>query len=140
AVLELAAEKSGWGQPTPGRFQGLAAMTSYEDSFLAQVAEISVDAEGKVRVHRVVCGVDCGRMVNPDGVVAQVEGSIIFGLSAALYGEITLEGGRGQQSTFKDYPVVRMNESPAIEVYLIPSTQPPGGRGEPGTARSTPPR
>jgi isoquinoline 1-oxidoreductase subunit beta len=98
------------------------------------VAEISVDAEGKVRVHRVVCAVDCGMMVNPDTVVAQVEGSIIFGLSAALYGEITLESGRVQQSTFKDYPVVRMNESPAIEVYFVPSAQQPGGMGEPGTA------
>jgi isoquinoline 1-oxidoreductase beta subunit len=134
AVLELAADKAGWGQPPPGRFQGIAAMTSYESSFLAQVAEISVDTEGKIRVHRVVCAVDCGMMVNPDGVVAQVEGSIIFGLSAALYGEITIEAGRVQQSTFKDYPVVRMNESPAIEVYFVPSTQPPGGMGEPGTA------
>jgi isoquinoline 1-oxidoreductase beta subunit len=134
AVLELAAAKAGWGQPAPGRFQGIAAMTSYEGSFLAQVAEISVDVEGQVRVHRVVCAVDCGMMVNPDGVVAQVEGSIIFGLSAALYGEITFEAGRVQQSTFKDYPVVRMNDSPAIEVYLVPSTQPPGGMGEPGTA------
>jgi isoquinoline 1-oxidoreductase subunit beta len=138
AVLELAAEKAGWGQPAPGRFQGIAAMTSYEDSFLAQVAEISVDAAGQVRVHRVVCAVDCGMMVNPDTVVAQVEGSIIFGLSAALYGEITLEGGRVQQSTFKDYPVVRMNESPAIEVYLVPSTQSPGGMGEPGVALIAP--
>jgi isoquinoline 1-oxidoreductase beta subunit len=134
AVLELAAEKAGWGQPPPGRFQGIAAMISWNGSFLTQVAEISVDAEGQVRVHRVVCAVDCGMMVNPDGVVTQVEGSIIFGLSAALYGEITIEAGRVQQSTFKDYPVVRMNESPAIEVYLVPSTETPGGMGEPGTA------
>jgi isoquinoline 1-oxidoreductase beta subunit len=132
-VLELAAEKAGWGQPAPGRFQGIAAMTAY-DSFAAQVAEISVDAEGKVRVHRVVCAVDCGMMVNPDGVVAQVEGSIHFGLSAALYGEITIEGGRVQQSTFRDYPVLRMNESPTIEVHLITNAKQPGGIGEPGTA------
>src|SRR5205823_20671 len=113
AALQLAAEKAGWGQPPPGappgRFQGIAAMIHWGGSFLALVAEVSVDAEGEVRVHRVVCAVDCGMIVNPDTVIAQVEGSIIFGLSAALYGEITFEGGRVQQSTFKDYPVLRMN-------------------------------
>jgi isoquinoline 1-oxidoreductase beta subunit len=98
------------------------------------VSEVSVDDRGHVRVHRVVCAVDCGRMVNPEGVIAQVEGSIIFGLSAVLYGEITVENGRVQQRSFGSYPIVRMSDSPAIEVHLVPSTSAPGGIGEPGTA------
>lgn len=133
AVLELAAEKAGWRQAQSGHAQGIAAMLS-DDSALAMVAEVSVDEGGHVQVHRVVCAVDCGRMVNPDGVIAQVEGSVIFGLSAALYGEITLENGRVQQRSFGSYPIVRMRECPVIEVHLVSSTRAPGGIGEPGTA------
>ena len=102
------------------------------DSYVAQVAEASVADDGTVRVHRVVCAVDCGRVVNPDTVVAQMEGGIIFGLTAALKGEITLERGRVQQRNFHDYPMLRMNEAPDIEVYIVPSTEHPTGVGEPG--------
>jgi len=131
AVLELAAQKAGWGTPLPaGHARGIAADESFA-SFVAQVAEVSIE-HGKVRVHRVVCAVDCGTVVNPDIVVAQMESGIIFGLTAALKGEITLANGRVQQSNFNDYPLLRFDESPRIEVYIVPSTDPPGGVGEPG--------
>jgi len=132
-VLELAAEKAGWGKPTAsGRSRGLALMEGYGTS-IAEVAEVSVTGK-TVRVHRVVVAADLGRMVNPNIVRQQLEGSIIYGLSAALFGEITLKDGRVQQSNFHDYPVVRMPESPAIETHLVESSEKPGGIGEPGTA------
>jgi len=132
AVLNLAAERSGWGTPLPpGRFRGVAVHDSF-GSFVAQVAEVSVES-GTVRVHRVVCAVDCGQVINPDTVVAQMEGGIVFGLSAALKGKITLAKGRVTQSNFHDYPLLTMREMPAIEVYIVPSTMEPGGVGEPGT-------
>ena len=131
-VLELAASKAKWGAPLPGgRARGIAVHFSF-DSYVAQVAEASVADDGTVRVHRVVCAVDCGRVVNPDTVVAQMEGGIIFGLTAALKGEITLERGRVQQRNFHDYQMLRMNEAPDIEVYIVPSTEHPTGVGEPG--------
>jgi isoquinoline 1-oxidoreductase beta subunit len=96
------------------------------------VAEVSVDKDGEVHVHRVVCAVDCGRVVNPDTVKAQMEGGIIFGLTAALKDAITFEGGRVQQRNFHDYQMLRINESPEIEVHIVPSTEAPTGVGEPG--------
>ncbi len=131
-VLELAAEKSGWGGPLPaGRGRGLAVHASF-GSYVAQVAEVSVSQEGKVTVHRVVCAVDCGPVVNPDTVRAQMESGIVFGLTAALYGEITFAGGRVQQGNFNDYPMLRLKEMPAVEVYIVPGTDRLGGVGEPG--------
>jgi isoquinoline 1-oxidoreductase beta subunit len=132
AVLDLAAQKANWGSALPaGRARGIATHFSF-DSYVAQVAEVSVEKDGTVRVHRVVAAVDCGRTVNPDTVKGQIEGGIIFGLTAALKTEITLEKGRVQQRNFNDYPMVRMFESPVIEVFIVPSTEHPTGVGEPG--------
>jgi isoquinoline 1-oxidoreductase beta subunit len=132
AVLDLAAQKANWGGALPaGRARVIATHFSF-DSYVAQVAEVSVEKDGTVRVHRVVAAVDCGRTVNPDTVKAQLEGGIVFGLTAALKTEITLEKGRVQQRNFNDYPMVRMFESPEIEVYIVPSSEKPTGVGEPG--------
>jgi isoquinoline 1-oxidoreductase beta subunit len=131
-VLELAATKAGWGSRLPtGIGRGIAVHESY-GSYVANVAEVSVDAKGKVRVHRVVCAVDCGKTVNPDTIVAQMESGIVFGLSAALHGEITLKNGRVEQNNFHNYPVLRINEMPQVEVHIVPSREKPGGVGEPG--------
>jgi len=131
-VLELAAEKAGWGTPVPaGRARGIAVASSF-GTFVAEVAEVSME-NGKPRVHRVVCAVDCGATVNPDTIVAQMESGIVYGLSAALYGQITFKDGQIEQSNFHDYKVVRMNEMPAIEVHIVQSSEGPGGIGEPGT-------
>ena len=132
AVLDLAAQKANWGSALPvGRARGIATHFSF-DSYVAQVAEVSVEKDGTVHVHRVVAAVDCGQTVNPDTVKAQLEGGIIFGLTAALKTEITLDRGRVQQRNFHDYPMLRMFESPAIEVFIVPSTDHPTGVGEPG--------
>lgn len=129
-VLEVAAEKAGWGKPLDkGRARGLAHHYCFH-SYMAHVAEVSVE-RGVPRVHRVVAAVDCGTAVNPDGVKAQIEGGAIYGLSA-LYEEITLDRGRVTQSNYHDYPVLRMAESPLIEVHIVPSAEPPTGVGEPG--------
>jgi isoquinoline 1-oxidoreductase beta subunit len=131
AVLNLAAQKAGWGKPLPkGVGRGIATHFSF-DSYVAQVIEASVDKNGDVRVHRVVCALDCGRVVNPDTVKAQMEGGINFGLTAALKTEITLENGRVQQANFNDYPMLRMFEAPSIEVFIVPSEEKPTGVGEP---------
>jgi isoquinoline 1-oxidoreductase beta subunit len=131
-VLETAAAKAGWGTPPPkGRGRGLAVHESF-GSIIAWVLDVSVSEHGRVRVHRAVCAVDCGPVVNPDSVKAQMEGGLVFGLSAALYGEITFERGRVQQSNFHDYPMLRMNEMPEVDVHIIPSTGKMGGVGEPG--------
>jgi isoquinoline 1-oxidoreductase beta subunit len=133
AVLELAAERAGWGRPAPrGRFRGVALHESF-GSFVAQVAELSVERGGTLRVHRVVCAIDCGQVVHPDLVRAQLEGGIVFGLTAALKGRISLKQGRVEQSNFHDYPLLTMREMPEIEVQLVPSRLEPGGVGEPGT-------
>ena len=138
AVLELAAEKAGWGQPLPaGRGRGVSVQFVF-GSYVAQVAEVQVDKNGEVRVTRVVCAVDCGVVVNPDTVKAQMEGGIMFGLTAALFSEITVKNGRVEQSNFNDYRMLRMNEAPAIEVYLVKSGEAPGGIGEPGTSALAP--
>jgi isoquinoline 1-oxidoreductase beta subunit len=131
-VLELAAEKGDWGKPLPqGRFRGIAVAFSY-GSYASEVAEVSIEKDGKVRVHRVVCAIDAGTVVNPDTVKAQVEGSIVWGLTAALHGGITIDKGRVQQSNFHDYPMLRINEMPVVEVHIVASTAPAGGVGEPG--------
>jgi isoquinoline 1-oxidoreductase beta subunit len=130
-VLDLVAQKAGWGKPLPkGRWRGVAVHESF-NSYVAEVAEISI-ADGKPKVERVVCAVDCGVAVNPDMVRAQMESGIIFGLSAALYGEITLKDGQVVQSNFHDYPILRINETPKIEVHIVPSNAKPTGVGEPG--------
>ncbi len=134
AVLELAAEKSGWATKLPaGRGRGIAVMESF-GSILAQVTEVSVDAQGAVKVHKVVCTVDTGWVINPDTIKAQMEGGIVYGLTAALKGEITIKNGRVEQRHFSDYQVMRHNEMPQIDVYIVPSTEVPGGIGEPSTA------
>jgi len=131
-VLNLAADKAGWGQPlAKGHGQGVAVIASF-GSYVAQVAEVSLSAQGNIRVHRIVCAVDCGRIVNPDTIVAQMESGIIFGLTATLYGEITLLDGRVVQGNFDNYPLLSIDETPDIEVHIIPSNEPPGGIGEPG--------
>lgn len=133
-VLKLAAEKSGWGKPLPaGRARGIALMEAY-NTYMAQVAEISLDDQGAVKVHRVIVAADLGHMINPDTVEAQIQSSVIFGMGAALMQEITLEKGRVQQTNFHEFPVVRMNEVPAIDIVLVDSTEAPGGIGEPATA------
>jgi isoquinoline 1-oxidoreductase beta subunit len=133
AVLEMAAAKAGWGTPLPaGRARGIAVCESF-GSFVSEVAEVSLGNDGKVKVHRVVCAVDCGMTANPDIIKRQMESAIMFGLSAALYGKITIKDGRVEQSNFHDYPVVRMNEAPQVEVHIVSSSEKPGGVGEPGT-------
>jgi isoquinoline 1-oxidoreductase subunit beta len=128
-TLNLAAEKAGWGEPLPkGRSRGLAVHESFE-SFVAQVAEVSIDG-GHVRVHRVVCAVDCGVCANPAGVEAQVQSGVAFGLTAALYGELALKAGRVQQSNFHDYPLLRLRDMPRVEVHIVASQAKSGGVGE----------
>lgn len=138
-VLELAAEKSGWGSPLaqPGQGRGIAVMHAF-GSYVAQVAQVAVSEQGEVRVLRVDCAIDCGIVVNPGHVVAQMEGGIVFGLSAALWGEVTIAGGRVEQSNFHDLRLMRFNEAPRIAVHLVDSAAPPGGVGEPGTAAAIP--
>ncbi len=130
AVLDLAASKASWGEPLPaGRGRGIAAC-SYDRTLVAQVAEASVALDGAVKVHRVVCAIDCGQAINPAIVEAQVEGAIVYGLTAALKGEITIAGGRVVQRNFDGYPLLRIDEMPAIEVYIVPSTATLRGVGE----------
>jgi CO/xanthine dehydrogenase Mo-binding subunit len=138
-VLDVATAAAGWGEPLPaGHGRGVSFMISGWGTYLAQVAEVEVSKAGAVRVHRVVCAVDCGIVVNPDVVKAQIEGGIIFGIGGALFGEITLTNGRVEQSNFHDVRVLRMNEAPVIEVHLVNSSEAPGGIGEPGTAAIAP--
>jgi len=138
AVLDLAAEKSGWGQALPkGSGRGVSLQFVF-GSYLAQVAEVDVSKEGAVRIRRVVCVVDCGTVVNPDTVQAQIQSGIVFGATAALHGEITLKNGRVEQSNFDSYPVLRIDEAPVIEVHVVKSAEPPGGMGETGTSAIVP--
>jgi CO/xanthine dehydrogenase Mo-binding subunit len=130
-VLEIAARQAGWGSPLPpGRARGIAQHRSFE-SYVAQVAEVSVES-GAVRVHRVVCAVDCGRVIHPDIVKSQMESGIVFGLSAALKQRISILQGRVEQSNFHDYPMLRMLEMPELEVIVVASEAEPSGVGEPG--------
>ena len=136
-VLKQAADKAGWGTPAPaGHFRGVSLMEGY-DTYMAQVAEISM-VDGAPKVHRVTVVADLGRMVNPDTVEAQIQSSIIFGLSAALWGEITVDQGKVQQSNFHNYRIMRNNEAPQIDIVLVASTEKPGGIGEPATALIAP--
>jgi isoquinoline 1-oxidoreductase beta subunit len=137
-ALNLAADKAGWGQPLgPGLGRGVSVQFVM-GTYLSQIAEVEVSKDGEVSVRRVVCALDCGMVVNPDTIVAQIEGGIIFGISAALWGEITLKNGRVEQNNFNDYRVLRINETPLIEVHLVKSTEDPGGIGEPGTVGIAP--
>jgi len=131
AALETAAEKAGWGAPLPAdRFRGIAVVSSYF-GYVAQVIEISVDRKARtLKVHRVVCALDCGRIVNPASIDAQVKSSVVYGLTAALRGAITIERGRVQQKNFNDYQVLRINEIPVVDVHIIPSEEAPTGAGE----------
>jgi isoquinoline 1-oxidoreductase beta subunit len=131
AVLQTAAENAGWGKPLPaGRFRGIAVVSAYS-GYVAQVIEVSVNRKDRtLKVHRVVCALDCGRIVNPSSIDAQARGSIIYGLTAALHGAITIDQGRVQQRNFNDYQMLRIHETPEMEVHVIPSEQPPTGAGE----------
>jgi len=134
-VLDLAAERAGWGSTPPaGRARGIALWQFGETSpetFIAQVAELSVTS-GEVQVHRVVCAVDCGIVINPEGVAAQIRSAIVYGLTATLFGEITLDRGRVVQRNFNDYRMLSLAETPEIDVHLVPGDAPPGGVGESG--------
>jgi len=131
-VLELAAQKAGWGKPLPaGVHRGIAVAQSF-GSYVAEVAEVSVGKDGKVKLHRVVAAVDCGMTVNTEIIKRQIESAIVFGLTAALYGKITFKDGKVEQSNFHDYPMLRIDEMPPVEVHIVASAEPPGGIGEPG--------
>jgi isoquinoline 1-oxidoreductase beta subunit len=134
AVLDLAAEKAGWGQPLPERVGRGVALQFVFGSYMAHVAQVEVAKDGTVRVRRVVCAVDCGTVVNPDTVRAQIQSAIVFGVTAALYGKITLKDGRVEQSNFDTYQMLRINEAPAVEVHILENIEPPGGMGEAGTS------
>ena len=132
-VLKTVAEKSGWGKPLPkGRARGVACHHSF-GSYVAHVAEVSANSDGSPKVERVVAAVDCGVVINPDGAISQSEGAMAYGLSAALYGAITIKNGAAEQSNFDGYAVLRMSDMPEVEVHLVPSGDEPGGLGEPGT-------
>ena len=137
-TLELAATKAGWGTPlAAGHGRGIA-IAEWEPTVCAEVADVSLAPDGTVRVHRVVCAVDCGPVVNPDTLEAQMQGGVVFGLSAALYGEITIENGRVKEGNFNDYPVLRIPEMPVVEVHIVPSTDALGGIGEPSVPPTAP--
>jgi isoquinoline 1-oxidoreductase beta subunit len=137
-VLDLAAEKAGWGKALPPRRgRGISVQFAF-GTYLAQVAEVEVSTDGSINVRRIVCAADCGLVVNPNTIAAQVEGGVLYGLTAALYGAITLKDGRVEQSNFHDYPPMRINECPLIETHLIKSAEPPGGFGEAPTAAVAP--
>lgn len=130
-VLEVAAEQSGWGKPLPrSRARGIAVVED-KGGLVAEVAEVSVE-RGRVRVHRVTCAADCGQIIHPGIVEAQMVGSVVAGLTAALHGEITIEAGRVKQGNFHDYPLLRIGEMPEVDVHIIKNTEEPGGVGEPG--------
>jgi isoquinoline 1-oxidoreductase subunit beta len=138
AVLALAAQKAGWGEKLPERVgRGVSLQFAFA-TYMAHVAEVEVSSDGRARVRRVVCAVDCGTVVNPDIVEAQIQSAIMFGITAALYGEITLKNGRVTQTNFDTYQILRMSEAPAIEVHIVQSNEPPGGMGECGTSAIVP--
>jgi isoquinoline 1-oxidoreductase subunit beta len=138
ACLNLAAEKSGWGSALPARVGRGVACQSVFGSYVAAILEAEVDNDGEIAIRRVTAAVDCGTVVNPDSVEAQIQGGLIFGLTAALYNEITIAKGRVQQSNFNNYRMMRLNEAPAIEVHLLRNGESPGGIGEPGTSIAGP--
>ena len=141
-VLRLAADKAGWGKPLKAaagerRGRGVAVHESF-NSYVAQVAEVTVGKDGSLKVDRIVCAVDCGTAINPDNIRSQVEGAVGFALSAALHGEITLKQGRVEQGNFDSYPPLRINQMPAVEVHIVPSSAAPTGIGEPGVPPTAP--
>lgn len=135
-VLRAAAEAADWGKVVPGRFLGIAAHNAFETA-VAPVAEISMD-DGVVRIEKITCAVDCGIVVNPDIVRAQMESGIVYGLTAALFGEFTIKDGAVEQGNFNDYRMLRMDQAPNIEVVIVPSTADPTGVGEPGLPPAAP--
>jgi isoquinoline 1-oxidoreductase beta subunit len=138
AAVDLAASKAGWGGALPARSgRGIAAQGAF-GSFIATVIEVGIDDDGDVHLKKIVSAVDTGVVVNPDTVIAQLQGGLIFGLTAALYGEITIDKGRVQQSNFHDYRMLRIDQVPDIEVHLIQSAEAPGGIGETGTTAGPP--
>jgi isoquinoline 1-oxidoreductase beta subunit len=137
-VLDVAATRAGWGSPlAPGRGRGICVMHAF-GTYVSMVVEASVDMNGEVDIHRVVCAVDCGMTVNPDTIEAQIQGGAIFGITAALWGEITISNGRVEQSNFNDYRILRFHETPPIDVHIVTSSEAPGGIGETGTAALAP--
>jgi isoquinoline 1-oxidoreductase beta subunit len=138
AVLNAVADKAGWGSPLPaGVHRGIAQFMGY-GSYSAAVAEVSMTGEGKLKVHRLVLALNCGHAVNPDQIAAQVQGSVVYGLSAALYGECTVDKGRISQSNFHDYQVMRLADMPKVETVIVPSYDFWGGVGEPTICVVTP--
>jgi isoquinoline 1-oxidoreductase beta subunit len=138
AALKMAAEKSGWGNPLPARRgRGVCAQFAF-GTYIATIADAEVDDEGEVRIHKFTSVLDAGHVVNPDGMLAQLQGGLVFGSTAALFGDITVKDGRVQQSNFNDYRILRMSETPAIEIHLIQTDAPPGGIGEPGCTAGPP--
>ncbi len=133
-VLDRVAKEAGWGTTLEtGRGRGVSVLSAF-GSYLGTVVEASVRANGEVDIHRVVCVVDCGIVINPDTLVAQVQGGVIFGITGALWGEITIQNGRVEQSNFNDYRMLRFNETPPVDVHIVKSSESPGGMGEVGTA------
>ena len=130
--MELAAQKAGWATPPPkGRYRGIAVISAFK-SYVAEAVEVSVNQkDGTYKVHRVVCALDCGRIVNPDTIAAQMQSGIVYGLTA-LKDQITIDRGRVEQANFDTYPMVRMNEMPVVEVFIVPSEEAATGVGEPG--------
>jgi isoquinoline 1-oxidoreductase subunit beta len=137
-VLDVAVQKSGWGGSLPPRAGRGVALQHAFASYMAMVAEVEVAKDGAVRVRRVTCAVDCGTVVNPDTVRAQVQSAIMFGTTAALYGEITLKNGRVEQTNFDTYQMLRSNEAPTVDVHIVENFEPPGGMGECGTSAIVP--
>ena len=136
AVLDLVAEKSGWGKPRAGHSLGIAAFAAF-GSLIGAVVDVTVSGR-VVTIHKVVTAIDCGIAVHPDNIQAQLEGGMVFGLAAVLRGQITLENGAVTQTNFTDYPMLKMSEMPRVECYIVPSNEPPGGVGEPGTGPIAP--
>jgi isoquinoline 1-oxidoreductase beta subunit len=137
-VLDVAAREAGWGNTLPkGQGRGVSVMHAF-GSFFGMVVDVTVNGDGEVAVNRVVCAVDCGMVVNPNTIEAQIQGGIIFGMTAALYSEITIKDGRVEQSNFTDYRMLRIDQTPPIEVHIVKSSEAPGGIGEPGTAALAP--
>jgi isoquinoline 1-oxidoreductase beta subunit len=137
-ALKLVAQKANWGAPLPPRWgRGVCAQFAF-GTYIATIAEVEVDEDGDVRVHRFTSALDAGRIVNPDGMLAQLQGGLVFSTTAALFGEITLKDGRVQQSNFNDYRMLRMSETPLIDIHMIDSKEAPGGIGEPGCTAAPP--
>ena len=138
AALELAAAKAGWGGKLPAGWGRGVSLQFVFGTYMAVVADVEVPPGGEVHVRRLVCALDCGTVVNPDTVQAQIQSGIMFGATAALYGEITLKNGRVEQTNFDTYQMLRMNEAPSIDVHIVKSSQPLGGMGETGTSAIVP--